>query len=120
MHKSVMPGDDHTGTRHFGAWAETALVGVCTLLHEPEPECGTAYDWRLRGMAVDPDLRRHGIGGMLLDASCEHAKSIGGHRIWCNARSPAVSFYIRHGFQIIGDEFVLNTIGPHYRMWKSL
>ena len=40
--------------------------------------------------------------------------------VWCNARINAVAFYKKEGFKIIGDEFEIPDIGPHFLMAKNL
>jgi hypothetical protein len=61
------------------------------------------------------------VGGRLLQV-VEQAVRAKPHslQLWCNARSPATEFYRKHGWQIIGDEFVIPTAGPHYKMAKSV
>jgi ribosomal protein S18 acetylase RimI-like enzyme len=87
---------------------------------EPMPEDPQPNDWRLRGMATHPDLRGNGHGAAALDAAMDHARERGGARMWCNARSPARGFYERHGFEVRGEEFEVERIGPHYLMWRAL
>jgi ribosomal protein S18 acetylase RimI-like enzyme len=71
-------------------------------------------------MATLEEYRGQGIGSRLVEACIEHIRAQGGEWIWCNARTPAVSLYDRHGFRCVGDEFVLPGIGPHYRMVRKL
>ncbi len=33
---------------------------------------------------------------------------------WCNGRSVARGFYERHGFEVRGEEFVIEGVGPHF------
>ena len=40
----------------------------------------------------------------------------GATRLWCNARTPALSLYRRAGFEATSEEFQTPRIGPHYRM----
>lgn len=111
----VYHGDDAPDTLHVGAFSGDQLVGVASVYREGDPGA-----WRLRGMAVTPALQRTGIGTALLDACIAHVKSHGGTRMWFNARTSAVAFYRRYGFQIQGEEFVLPDIGPHYIMGRSI
>ena len=46
----------------------------------------------------------------------QHAIAHGATRVWCNARTPALSLYERAGFVVASDEFEPPGIGPHYRM----
>ncbi len=40
--------------------------------------------------------------------------------LWCNARLVALEFYTVLGFKIIGPEFNIKDIGPHYKMYKTI
>ena len=55
----------------------------------------------------------------MLAALLEHAESHGALRLWCNARTPARSFYERAGFRVVSDEFELPGIGPHVVMERA-
>lgn len=112
-------GDDAPTTLHLGAFHEARNVG-CATLHRSQWENGPA--WQLRGMATAPDLQRHGIGSALLRfaESAALADSPAIRTFWCNARTSAVPFYRRHGWQVVSDEFVIATAGPHFRMLKRL
>ncbi len=114
------PGDDAPETAHFGAFLDGKLIGIASVYHEPPHGETNQSAWRLRGMAVVPQLFRKGIGSLLLRACLNHAKQRGGTMMWFNARTPAVPFYQAHGFQIRGEEFTLPDIGPHYFMWREI
>ena len=40
--------------------------------------------------------------------------------LWFNARNIAAPFYKKQGYQIVSDSFEIESIGPHYKMYKSL
>jgi ribosomal protein S18 acetylase RimI-like enzyme len=67
-------------------------------------------------MATEADVRRRGAGAAVLESLVSHAVTNGATRIWCNARTPARSFYERGGFTVISDRFEIEEIGPHYVM----
>ena len=94
------------------------VVVACATLF-PEPLDGEPA-WRLRGMATLPGHRGRGIGGRLLDAGVAEIARRGGRLVWCNGRSAAAAFYLRHGFTIRGEEFDLPPIGPHYRFVRAV
>jgi ribosomal protein S18 acetylase RimI-like enzyme len=71
-------------------------------------------------MATLPEARGRGLGAALLAACLDHARKQGAALVWCHARTSAVGFYVRAGFEVVGDEFVLPEIGPHFLMWKVL
>jgi len=50
----------------------------------------------------------------------QHVADHGGGLLWCNARSPAVAFYRRAGFETRGDEWVDPEIGPHVAMERAV
>jgi predicted GNAT family N-acyltransferase len=118
----VFEGDDAPGAAHFAAYEGEQVIGIASITPEPYPggEGSTAGDWRIRGMATDPDLGRGlGAGAALLRACVDHARREGGTRVWCNARSPVRGFYERAGFVVAGEEFELPDIGPHFLMWLA-
>jgi GNAT superfamily N-acetyltransferase len=118
---AIFAGDDAPETRHFGTFADGVLASVASIYRAPLPECpNVAEAWQLRGMATLPEYRGRGFGRLILVA-CENASRAGGAElIWCNARVSAAAFYARHGWQILGGEFDIPTVGPHFRMWRSL
>jgi GNAT superfamily N-acetyltransferase len=116
----VYPGDDAVETAHFGAFLDGELIGIASVYHEPPHGEANEGAWRLRGMAVVPQLHRKGIGSLLLCACIDHARQHGGTTMWFNARTPAVPFYQAHDFQVRGEEFMLPDIGPHYFMWSEI
>ncbi len=110
------PGDDASDTLHVGVLADDVCIGCATLMYsewESEPA------WQLRGMAVSPDHQKQGIGSALLrfldDTLPEKAPAVG---IWCNAREKAVPFYVKAGFTVVSDRFLIEHVGPHFRLFK--
>jgi len=95
----------------FGAFEDGELIAVGLVGPEGEPG-----DWRIRGMATRPDARGRGAGTKVLHALVHHAVDHGATRLWCNARTPALSLYERAGFRATSEEFETPRIGPHYRM----
>jgi GNAT superfamily N-acetyltransferase len=95
-------------------------VACASVRPEPLPDDPREGDWRLRGMATEPARRGEGFGALALRAALDYARERGAQRVWCNARTPALGFYERHGFTVVGDEFDLPDAGPHYRAWVDL
>ena len=116
----ALPGDADADTGHFAAFADDGeVVGTASVRREPPPwEPDDARAWRLRGMATAEGARGRGIGGRVLDAVIDHVAMRGGGLLWCNARTPAVGFYRRAGFETRGDEWVDPVIGPHIVMLR--
>jgi GNAT superfamily N-acetyltransferase len=100
------------GSVAFGAFTGGELVAV-GLIGRDGDEPG---DWRVRGMATKPDARGRGAGSRILQALVQHATAHGATRVWCNARTPALTLYERAGFVATSDEFEPPDIGPHYRV----
>ncbi len=99
------------GAVAFGAFQGSELVAVGLVGPDGEPG-----DWRVRGMATAPQARGRGAGSAILNALVQHAIAHGAARIWCNARTPALTLYQRASFVVASDEFEPPDIGPHYRM----
>jgi predicted GNAT family N-acyltransferase len=116
----VYPGDDHPLALHVGSVLGGTLVGIASIAPAPHPVDARQGDWRLRGMATLPEVRGTGSGAELLLACLEHAGAHGGLRVWCDARSGAVGFYERFGFDREGESFDVPGIGSHVRMTRSL
>lgn len=117
---SVYPHD--VDAVHVGAWDDGTLVGCGTVFPEPWPGPPPVPDaWRLRGMAVDPRHRGQGIGARVLAVGVDAARAAGAPVLWANARSAALQFYLRQGWQIAGDEFITNDTGlPHFPILLAL
>jgi GNAT superfamily N-acetyltransferase len=119
---AIFPGDDLPSTCHFGAFDDSArLVGVASIYLAPLSDFPFPEShFQLRGMATLPNVRGAGYGAALVQACVEASQTAGGTLIWCNARTSAAPFYQKHGWQILGDEFDIPTVGPHYRMARQL
>ena len=50
--EQVYPNDDAPDTLHAGAFSDSKLVGIATVLRGAPPGETNARAWRLRGMAV--------------------------------------------------------------------
>ena len=113
------PGDSAPGTVHVVALDNDDVVGCATMI--PSAWEGQRA-WQLRGMAVTPTVQRTGVGGLMLKELQRIAQHGAGdvQVMWCNARSPAVPFYRRHGWAVASDEFIVETAGPHFKMTLKL
>jgi predicted GNAT family N-acyltransferase len=76
-------------------------------------------DGHIGRMAVRKSARGKGIGSEVLAALLEEAKRRRFHELVLHAQTHAIDFYIKHGFQIEGDEFLEAGI-PHRRMTLTL
>ena len=112
--------DDHPETLHLGAFRAGRLVAIASLYREARPNRPTRSAWRMRGMATDPEVRGQGFGAAVLDGAVAHVAEAGGGELWCNARVPALGFYQRYGFEVEGDEFEIDGIGPHVVVTRAI
>ncbi len=116
LESAQFPGDDAPSTRHFGAFCHGELLGIASLFRATMPERPGLSSFQLRGMAVAPDARGAGLGRGLTLACISCAQEQGVQLLWCNARTSAAGFYQKRGFQIVGGEFDIPDVGPHFRM----
>lgn len=114
------PGDDAPDTRHFGAFQGGQLHGIASLFRGQCPEQPGVPAFQIRGMATAPEIRGAGLGRALVKACVAYAREKPADLIWCNARKMAVGFYQKLGFTILGDEFEIQDVGPHFRMFLPL
>lgn len=115
----VYEGDDDPATLHLAAVIDDALVGVCCIAPDRSGPPSERDHWRVRGMAVLPEVRGRGIGTALLAGLLDHAREGGADLVWCNARVRAVTLYERAGFTATGGVFDIPDIGPHLRMERT-
>ena len=116
IESAQFPGDDAPTTRHFGAFRQGHLLGIASLYLAEMPGRPGWPAFQLRGMATAPEARGMGLGRALVHASIAFACEGGVQMLWCNARSGAVAFYRKRGFEIVGGEFEIPDVGPHFRM----
>jgi predicted GNAT family N-acyltransferase len=112
----ALPGDDDPRAVHVAVLDGDAVVATGNVRREPAPWAPEVPAWRLRGMATEQDRRGEGLGERVLAALLTHCREEGGGEVWCNARTPARTFYRRAGFTEVGDEWVDPEIGAHVRM----
>jgi ribosomal protein S18 acetylase RimI-like enzyme len=92
-------------------------LGIASLYFAEMPDQPGFPAYQLRGMATAPEARGRGLGRALVHACIAFAREDGAELVWCNARVGAVGFYHKQGFEIVGDEFEIPDVGPHFRMW---
>ncbi|RKR80247.1 acetyltransferase (GNAT) family protein [Mucilaginibacter gracilis] len=99
IYKMWMDEDDDG--YHFGAFTESELVAVVSLFSK-------GSDFQFRKFAVHPSVQGRGMGKALLNYVIAFAKAEGAQRLWCNARLPAIGFYLKSGFKQTGETFSKN------------
>ena len=70
-------------------------------------------------MAVEKDVRKHGVGGLVLEALERMATMRGISEVTLNAQLPAEAFFRNRGYVRVGDVFQDQGV-PHVLMKKSL
>ncbi|WGH75505.1 GNAT family N-acetyltransferase [Tenacibaculum tangerinum] len=109
-------GDEDNNTFHLGAFNKGKQVGIASFMKNSFGDFeGSQY--QLRGMATLPEVRGMGAGKMLIEEAKRILKTQGVEALWCNARKEAVGFYKNVGFQTIGEDFEVEKVGPHYKMY---
>lgn len=103
---------DHAAI-HFGAFTENRLISIVTAHPEDSPLFSESGQWRIRGMATEPEFQKTGAGHAVLHALLAWGKERGIELFWCNARELAIPFYLRQGFTVESDYFEIPGIGPH-------
>jgi GNAT superfamily N-acetyltransferase len=112
-------GDDDPAALHCGALTSGQLVGVVSFLPRNEQGEASTQVYELQGLVTLPSVRNRGIGAQLVEVGIALLAGRAA-RIWCDGRTPAMSFYQRLGFSAVGKEFVTPATGPHYRFVRDL
>jgi predicted GNAT family N-acyltransferase len=99
---------------HLAAYADSGiLIGYLNLTPYQNDQV------KMRQVAVDPASQGSGVGKALVAASEAFAHQRGFRKMILHARETAVPFYLKLGYEIVGERFEEVTI-PHFRMEKVL
>ena len=112
--------DNDIETFHLASIMDNTIISIGTFYPENDIELQTKNGYRLRGMATHPKFRRKSAATKLMKESFVLLKEKKCDVLWCNARLVAVEFYKYLGFKITGKIFDIPSIGPHYKMYKSV
>ena len=114
--QGVSPSADRDGrdpeAMHVVALDDGNVVGTCRLLFRGRVA-------RLGRLVVARELRRNGLGGLILAEAARASREAGADRIELHAQTYARELYERDGYFDVGDEFVEEGI-VHVAMHKSL
>ena len=116
----LFDGDDLPSTQHFGCFLNNQLVGVVSVYAVCNMLFGEKKSFQIRGMAVLDSHQKKGIGEALMRDAEIYCQSQQAALIWFNARTSAVGFYKKMGYEILGSEFEIKEVGPHYVMHKQI
>ena len=112
--------DNDIETFHLASIMNNTIISIGTFYPENDIELQAKNGYRLRGMATHPKFRRKSAATKLMKESFVLLKEKKCDVLWCNARLVAVEFYKSLGFKITGKIFDIPSIGPHYKMYKSV
>jgi len=108
------PNDRNPDSFHLALVKDEAIVCIGSFYKENCPDLKGWKQYRLRGMATDPDLQGQGLGARLIAFAVDHLRAQQADLLWCNARENAMPFYRKLGFILHSDAFDIPGIGPHY------
>ena len=74
---------------------------------------------KMRGVAVNPSMQRHGIGKMMVAFAESFAKTKACKKIILSARLTAVPFYEKSNYECVGEQYP-EFGSPHIKMEKNL
>jgi predicted GNAT family N-acyltransferase len=92
---------------------ESGVIATCRLRYTEPGAC------KLERMAVEPRLRKLGVGGRLLAGAEDEARRAGAATMTLNAQVRAREFYSAHGYEEQGETFMEAGI-EHIAMRKKL
>ena len=118
--EQIYSNDDAPDTLHAGAFCDGKLVGIATVFRDAPPGETNPHAWRLRGMAVLPEMQGQGIGRALVEFCIAHIRAHGGNLLWCNGRTSVRAFYESLELCATGAEFDLPVSGPHFLFRRQL
>lgn len=108
--------DEFENTFHLGAFYNDKLVGIASFMQN-RIDVVKGEQYQLRGMATLPEVRGMGAGRLLIEEAKRTLKAKEINILWCNARKEAVGFYKSLDFVIIGEEFEVQKVGPHFKIY---
>lgn len=116
------PWDQPRGSERDEREAESIHVMICDSSRIPlaigRAHFNSETEAQVRYMAVDPAFTGRGLGGRVLAELEQRTRDRGATRVVLNARRPAVEFYRKHGYVILGPGETLFGSVEHSRMEK--
>lgn len=115
----VFPTDYVEGAFHLAYFIEDEIATIASFFpnnYKDTDELG----YQLRGMATDSRHLGNGYGTALIKFAVDYIKNTNAKYLWCNARTSAVNFYEKIGFEVVSSAFDIPGVGPHYEMILKL
>ena len=116
-----LPGAVHLAIREQtegastdGTFTNGVVIATSTWIPRPYPfdqAIPPATALQLKGMAVAKTAQGNGLGAALLASGIEQAATLGASCVWARARDSALYFYERHGFEVVGEQFIDEATG---------
>lgn len=111
------PGDTDNSTHHLGCYVNKELVGIVSIYERSNSEIYSGCGFQIRAMATSEAVRGKGLGASLLKSAEELAFKSGANYIWANARTSAIGFYKKAGYEIGDEEFHIKGVGAHFLIY---
>jgi len=115
----IFPTDEIEGAFHLGCFVDGKLVSVASFFPNHYKDRKT-LGYQLRGMATAKEFAGKGYGSHLVDFAVIQLNATKASYLWCNARTSAIEFYKKKGFELSSEEFEIEGVGPHFEMIKNL
>lgn len=115
----IFPTDQVEGAFHLAYYIDEEIATIASFFpncYKERKESG----YQLRGMATDTPFLGKGYGKQLIAFAIAYINNTNAEYLWCNARTSAIKFYEKLGFELIGEEFEIAGVGPHYEMILKL
>jgi ribosomal protein S18 acetylase RimI-like enzyme len=116
----VFDDDDLETTHHIGLFDDLNLIGIISLFLKTNPIFAENIQAQIRGMAIVESHQKKGLGEALVKHCEEHCITNQFNLIWFNARTAAVGFYKKMGYEVKGNSFEIPEVGEHYLMYKKI
>ena len=82
VEEMVYPLDQEPGSFHLGVLREGVVLGIISVYPESTEGHLNSGSWRIRGMAVEPDLQGQGLGKMLVHQAIENLTELKAQEVW--------------------------------------
>lgn len=120
INECIFPTDQAEGIFHLAYYVDESEIATVATFYPQNLDGKDGQGYQLRGMATDDVFFGKGYGALLVKYAVDYLKEAKADYIWCNARSSALNFYKKQGFEIVSDEFEIPGVGPHYIMILNL
>ncbi len=112
-------GDSDISTYHLGCMINNDLSGIVSIYNRANEDLHSGIGYQIRAMATCEKVRGQGVGLKLLREAENMAFNLGADYVWANARATAIGFYVKAGYKVIGKEFHVDGVGPHFIVYRT-